>query len=60
MEICKCDSWNLGISVDGEYRNLHLVLLNLGRIDFAMVIQGVTILHLMLTCFDSLLAYSCG
>lgn len=38
MEICKCDFWNLGISVDGEYRNLYLVFLNLGRIDFVMVI----------------------
>lgn len=43
-EISKFDHWSIGINVERKYRNLHLVVLNLGRIDFAMLIQGVTIL----------------
>lgn len=59
-EISKFDHWSIGINVERNYRNLHLVVLNLGRIDFAMLIQGVTILHLRLVCFNYLLAYTSG
>lgn len=38
------DHWHLDVNVEEEYRHLHLVVSDLPRIDFAMLIQGITIL----------------
>lgn len=42
-EISKFDLWHLGINVEEEYRSLCLVVLNLGKRGFAVLIQGVPI-----------------
>ena len=61
LKNCLSDHWHLDINVEEKYRHLHLVVSDLPRIGFAMLIQGITILtHLRLACFDNLLAYSPG
>lgn len=59
-EISNFDHCNICINVEGKYTELPLVVLNLGRIDFAILVQGVTILHLAFVCFDHVLVYSPG
>lgn len=49
-EVSKFDHRNIGINVEGMYRNFLLVILNLGRIDFAMLIHSVTILTTSNAC----------